>query len=185
VPFSFRNLELPGVVLIEPQVFSDDRGFFMETFKGSNFAANGIPERFAQENHSSSRRGVLRGLHIQRPPKAQGKLVRVVAGEIFDVVVDVLQGSTTYGTWVAQVLSSDNKGMLYIPPWCLHGFVVTSDTAEVVYLATEEYAPDYEGGVVWDDPDLAIRWPIEEPVLSEKDRALPRLRDAQMSVARA
>ena len=183
--FSFRTLEIPGVVLIEPQVFSDDRGFFMETFKSSDFAANGVPEHFVQENQSSSRHGVLRGLHVQRPPRAQGKLVRVVAGEVLDVAVDVQQGSTTYGKWVAHVLSSDNKRMLYVPPWCLHGFVVTSDAADVMYLATEEYAPEYEGGVVWDDPDLAIRWPIAEPVLSERDRALPRLRDAEMSVARA
>ncbi len=180
--FSFRDLEIPGVVLIEPEVFSDDRGSFMETFKGSDFAANGVPERFAQENQSRSRRGVLRGLHIQRPPKAQGKLVRVVAGEVFDVVVDVLEGSASYGQWVANVLSSDNNLMLYVPPWCLHGFVVNSDTADVVYMATEEYAPDHESGVAWNDPDLAIRWPIEEPVLSERDRALPRLRDVRLSM---
>lgn len=179
MPFSFQRLEIPEVVLIEPKVFQDGRGFFMETYKFSDFAAFGITERFVQDNHSRSLRGVIRGLHYQNPPKAQGKLVRVVAGEIFDVAVDIRRGSPTYGKWVGERLSSENKRMLYIPPGFAHGFCVLSREAEVVYKVTEEYAPEHEAGVIWNDPNIGIRWPVADPIISEKDAAFPRLKEAE------
>jgi len=171
--FDFQRLEIPEVVLIEPTAFKDDRGFFMETYKRSEFAAFGIEERFVQDNHSKSTKGVLRGLHYQKNPKAQGKLVRVVEGEVFDVAVDIRKNSSTYGKWVGAVLSAQNRKMLYIPPDFAHGFCVLSDTAEVVYKATDEYAPQLERGIVWNDPDLGINWPTEQPIISSKDADLP------------
>lgn len=178
MPFTFKRLEIPEVILIEPRVFRDERGFFMEVYKHSEFAAFGIAERFVQDNHSRSVKGVLRGLHYQNPPKAQGKLVRVVVGEIFDVVVDIRKGSPTYGKWVGVKLSAENKRMLYIPPGFAHGFCVISDVAEVVYKVTAEYAPECEGGIIWNDPEVGIDWPIENPMLSPKDANWPMLRDA-------
>jgi dTDP-4-dehydrorhamnose 3,5-epimerase len=175
MPFSFTRLAIPDVVLIEPTIFPDERGFFMETYKYSDFAAFGIKEHFVQDNHSRSTKDVLRGLHFQTPPKAQGKLVRVVVGEIFDVGVDIRKGSPTYGKWVGEVLSAENKRMLYIPPGFAHGFCVLSEVAEVLYKTTEEYAPEYDAGIRWNDPEIGIEWPIEHPILSEKDLALPRL----------
>ncbi len=179
MPFKFTRLAIPEVILIEPQVFPDERGFFMETYKYSEFAAFGIREEFVQDNHSRSVKGVLRGLHYQRAPKAQGKLVRVVVGEIFDVGVDIRKGSPTYGKWVGERLSAENKRMLYIPPGFAHGFCVLSKVAEVLYKTTEEYAPEYDAGIRWNDPEIGIRWPIEHPILSQKDAALPRLREVQ------
>jgi dTDP-4-dehydrorhamnose 3,5-epimerase len=179
VPFSFQRLEIPEVVLIEPKVFQDGRGFFMETYKFSDFAAFGIAERFVQDNHSRSKKSVIRGLHYQNPPKAQGKLVRAVVGEIFDVAVDIRRGSPTYGKWVGEKLSSENKRMLYIPPGFAHGFCVLSAEAEVVYKVTEEYAPEHEAGIIWNDPDIGISWPIANPIISEKDAALPCLKEAE------
>jgi dTDP-4-dehydrorhamnose 3,5-epimerase len=178
MPFRFTRLEIPEVVLIEPNVFPDDRGFFMETYKYSEFAAHGIKEPFVQENHSRSLWRILRGLHYQRRPKAQGKLVRVLLGEVFDVAVDLRKGSPTYGRWIGVVLSAGNKRMLYIPPWCAHGFSVLSEAAEVVYKVTEEYSPKYETGILWNDSDLAIQWPIKDPILSPRDRAWPGFREA-------
>ena len=178
MPFTFHPLEVPEVVLIEPKVFGDERGFFMETYKESDFAAAGIAARFVQDNHSRSVRGVLRGLHYQKRPRAQGKLVRVVVGEVFDVAVDLRRGAPTFGRWVGVTLSAEDRRMLYIPPWCAHGFCVVSEVAEVVYKTTDEYAPAYEGGVLWSDPDLAIPWPVREPILAPRDRAWPRLREA-------
>ncbi len=178
MPFRFIRLEIPEVVLIEPNVFSDERGFFMETYKYSEFAAQGIKEPFVQENHSRSSRRILRGLHYQARAKAQGKLVRAVLGEVFDVAVDLRKGSPTYGKCVAMVLSAENKRMLYIPPWCAHGFCVLSQEAEVVYKVTEEYAPKWEAGIVWNDSDLTIPWPMNDPILSSRDRAWPGLRQA-------
>jgi dTDP-4-dehydrorhamnose 3,5-epimerase len=175
MPFTFTKLELPGVLLIEPRVFADARGFFMETFRRSDYEAAGLPAAFVQENHSRSTRGTLRGLHYQRPPKAQGKLVRVIAGEIFDVAVDVRPGSPTFGRWVGATLSAQNRRMLYVPPWCAHGFCVTSDEAEVDYKTTAEYAPELEGGAMWNDPGLAIAWPTAAPLLSDRDRRWPAL----------
>ncbi len=178
MPFEFLRLDIPDVVLIKPKVFSDERGFFMETYKYSEFASFGISERFVQDNHSLSSKGVIRGLHYQNPPEAQGKLVRVVVGEIFDVAVDIRVGSPTYGMWVSEILSSKNKKMLYIPPGFAHGFCVLSDAAEVVYKVTAEYAPECEAGIIWNDADIGIEWPVANPVLSDKDKTWPALKDA-------
>lgn len=178
MPFRFRRLEIPELVLIEPVVFGDHRGFFMETYKFSAFSAFGIREQFLQDNHSLSRRGVLRGLHYQNPPKAQGKLVRVLRGEIFDVAVDIRKGSPTYGRWVGVRLSEENRLMLYVPPGFAHGFCVLSDWAEVHYKTTEEYSPEHEAGILWNDPEIGIHWPIADPVLSERDKRWPPLREA-------
>jgi dTDP-4-dehydrorhamnose 3,5-epimerase len=177
MPFRFQALEIEGVILIEPKVFADTRGFFMESFKRSDFEAAGVAGFFVQENHSRSRSGILRGLHYQCAPKAQGKLVRVIAGEIYDVAVDIREHSPTHGKWVAVPLSAENRRMLYIPPWCAHGFLVLSEEAEVVYKTTEEYSPDHERGILWNDPQLAISWPVVNPVLSERDQLWPGLPD--------
>jgi dTDP-4-dehydrorhamnose 3,5-epimerase len=178
MPFRFSRLELPEVVLIEPRVFPDERGFFMETYKYSEFSANGIAERFVQANHSHSPRRTLRGLHYQKLPRPQGKLVRVVVGEIFDVVVDIRQGSPRYGRWLAVDLSAENKKMLYVPPGFAHGACVVSSEATLLYSVTEEYAPECEAGIAWNDPKLSIRWPFEQPLLSARDRTLPYLSNA-------
>lgn len=178
MPFTFRALDLPDIVLIEPKVFEDPRGFFMETYKSSDFIAAGITAPLKQENHSRSIRGTLRGLHAQRAPKAQGKLISVLEGEIFDVALDIRRESPTFGRWTTATLSRANRYQLFIPPGYAHGFAVLSDVAEVVYKTTEEYAPELEYGVRWDDPELAIPWPLRgEPILSSRDRTWPRLRD--------
>ena len=177
MPFQFEPLEIPGVVRIESVVFPDQRGFFMETYKRSDFVAAGITEHFVQDNHSASVYRALRGLHYQLEPGAQGKLVRVVLGEVFDVAVDLRRGSPTLGRWVGGYLSADNRRMHYVPPWCAHGFCVVSEAAEVVYKVTREYAPELESGIIWNDPEVGIDWPIEEPFLSAKDASLPSLRD--------
>lgn len=171
MPFRFKNTDIDGVILIEPQVFVDDRGFFMETYKESAFAAAGLTDRFIQENHSRSKAGTLRGLHYQVHPKAQGKLVRVTSGEIFDVAVDIRPESATYGKWVGYKLSAENRLSLYIPPGCAHGFCVLSSEADVVYKTTSEYAPNYERGILWNDPTFNISWPVQNPTISERDRA--------------
>lgn len=170
MPFKFERLAIPEVLLIEPSVVNDGRGFFMETYKRSDFAAAGIEEVFVQENHSCSERGVLRGLHYQRPPQAQSKLIRVVSGEVFDVAVDLRPDSPTAGRWVGARLSSTDRRMMYIPSWCAHGFCVLSDRAEVVYLTSTEYAPAYESGIMWNDPALGIEWPVENPIMSRRDQ---------------
>ncbi len=160
---------LPDVLLLEPKVFGDDRGFFLETYRREVFAQAGIPD-FVQDNHSKSSRGVLRGLHyqIQQP---QGKLVRVVQGEVFDVAVDLRRRSPTFGQWVGEVLNTDNKRALYVPPGFAHGFYVLSDTAEVTYKCTTYYAPQYERSLLWNDPAIGIEWPAgPAPLLSDKDR---------------
>lgn len=161
---------IPEVLILEPTVFGDQRGFFLETYRREVFAAAGIPE-FVQDNHSKSSRGVLRGLHYQiREP--QGKLVRVVQGEVFDVAVDLRRSSPTFGRWVGEHLSADNKRALYVPPGFAHGFYVLSETAEVTYKCTTYYAPRYERSLLWNDPALAIQWPEgPAPLLSDKDRA--------------
>lgn len=175
MPFRFSLAELPEVILIEPTVFSDERGFFMETYKYSEFAAHGIRESFMQSNHSRSSRKILRGLHYQKRPKAQGKLVRAIVGEIYDVVVDIRRGSPRYGRWLGVLLSAENKKMLYIPPGFAHGVCVVSEEGEVLYMVTEEYSPEHEAGIVWNDPDLGIRWPTTDPILSARDRSWPSL----------
>lgn len=176
--FRFHGQAIPEVILVEPQVFADDRGHFLETYKQSAFDSLGV--RFVQENQSLSRRGVLRGLHFQKNPRAQGKLVRVACGEVLDVAVDIRQGSPTYAQHVAVVLSDENHRMLYVPPGFAHGFYVLSDKATVIYLTTEEFVPDLDAGVLWSDPALGIPWPNQSPIVSEKDRNLPLLKDANV-----
>ena len=171
-------LEHPEVLLVEPDVFPDARGFFMETFHADKYALHGLPAMFLQDNHSRSVRGVLRGLHYQLN-HPQGKLVRVIEGEIFDVSVDVRRGSPTYGKHFATRLSADNFHQLYIPPGVLHGFLVTSDFAQVLYKCTDFYRPEADFSVAWNDPEFGIAWPIESPILSEKDRCAPRLQDVE------
>ena len=178
MPFSFNRTKIPEVVLIKPQVFNDDRGFFMETYKMPDFIDAGITNSFVQDNHSRSVKGVLRGLHYQNPPFAQGKLVRVVRGQIFDVAVDIRKGSLTYGGWVGEVLSEENRSMLYIPEGFAHGFCILSQTAEVVYKASGVYSPQAEAGIIWNDEDLKIEWPVKKPLVSERDKSWPSLRDA-------
>jgi dTDP-4-dehydrorhamnose 3,5-epimerase len=173
----FSETNIPGVVVIEPDVHRDARGYFLETFHARKYAAAGIPEVFVQDNHSCSTRGILRGLHMQLR-KPQGKLIRVVEGEIWDVAVDVRPASSTCGQWTAEVLSASNFKQLYVPPGCAHGFCVLSDTAQVEYKCTELYDPADEVGIAWDDPDLAIPWPIAEPLLSDRDRRHGSLADA-------
>lgn len=168
MPFIFRKLEIPDVILVEPKTMEDARGFFMETYKESIFSKNGIPD-FVQENHSYSVKNVLRGLHYQIAPKAQGKLVRCIRGEIFDVAVDVRENSITRYSWVGVVLSEENHHELYIPEGFAHGFCVLSDVAEIVYKCTSEYSPEYERGVLWDDPTIGVSWPISSPILSPRD----------------
>jgi dTDP-4-dehydrorhamnose 3,5-epimerase len=181
--FCFTRSEIPEVILIEPPVFSDERGFFMESYKRSEFAAFGIREQFVQSNHSKSCKGILRGLHYQKNPKPQAKLVRALVGEVYDVVVDLRHGAPSYGKWIAVMLSAENKKMLYVPAGFAHGLCITSAEADILYMTSEEYAPDLESGVVWNDPELAIEWPIAEPILSLRDRAWPRLRDADNNFA--
>jgi len=176
----FIETEIPGVVIVEPAVHRDARGFFLETFHAEKFRAGGIDAVFVQDNHSRSQRATLRGLHAQwRQP--QGKLVRAVRGEIFDVAVDVRRGSGTYGRWVSAVLSDQNFRQIWVPPGFLHGFCVTSDAAEVEYKCTGLYAPGDEIGVRWNDTRLAIAWPVADPILSAKDAALPTLEELERS----
>ena len=168
--FTFEKTMLPGVFIIQPQVFGDARGYFMETFKKIDYEAIGIDKEFVQDNESSSSKGVLRGLHFQKE-HTQGKLVRVTHGEVFDVAVDVRPGSATYGQWVGVTLSSEKKNMFYIPEGFAHGFLVLSDTAEFVYKCTDVYDPSSEGGIPWNDPTIAVEWPkLDVPYkTSEKD----------------
>jgi dTDP-4-dehydrorhamnose 3,5-epimerase len=176
--FKFQNLEIPEIVLVEAASYADDRGFFAETYKMSSFSAHGISPAFVQDNLSHSVRGVLRGLHYQKRPKAQGKLVMVLRGQIFDAAVDIRRGSPTYGRWVGVMLSADDFRMLYVPVGFAHGFCVLSEEADVLYKVTEEYTPDLDRGIVWNDPAIGIQWPVAEPILSRKDAQLPLLRDA-------
>ena len=172
---------LPDVLLFEPAVFGDARGYFFETWQEQRYAQHGLPERFVQDNVSRSQRGILRGLHLQEP-YAQGKLVQVLDGEVFDVAVDVRVGSSTFGRWVSERLSADNHKQLYVPPGFAHGFCVLSESALLAYKCTELYHPETELSIAWNDPQLAIDWPVQEPVLSKKDAvaqplsAIPRER---------
>ncbi len=177
MPFLFKTTTIPGLVLVEPRRFDDERGFFMETYKESEFHGAGIVERFVQDNHSCSKRGVLRGLHFQSAPKAQGKLVRVLSGKVWDVAVDLRPGSATYGKWEGLELSAENRLMYYLPPGFAHGFLALSDEAELMYKCTAEYDKASDGGLRWDDPDLAIDWPFRDVIVSQKDAALPYLKE--------
>ena len=176
------RLAIPDVMLIEPKVFGDTRGFFFESFNQRAFNdATGTNHQFVQDNHSRSTQGVLRGLHFQVSPKAQGKLVRVVRGAVFDVAVDVRKSSPTFGKWVGVELSEDNHRQLWVPPGFAHGFLVLSETAEFLYKTTDYYAPAFERSIRWDDPGLAIAWPLfNAPQLSAKDAAGQRLQTAEV-----
>ena len=170
----FEPLDLPGLVLVTPAVHGDPRGFFLERWKASVYAAHGIGP-FVQANRSRSARGVLRGLHWQVAPHRQGKLVSVASGEILDVAVDLRRGSPTFGRWAAAVLDDREHRQMWVPPGFAHGFVVRSESADVLYETTAEYAPDAERGLAWDDPDLGIDWGVATPTLSGRDRERPRL----------
>lgn len=182
----FARTEIPGVVVVEPVVHRDARGFFLESWHAEKYRAGGVDAVFVQDNHSQSARDTLRGLHAQHP-HAQGKLVRAIAGEIWDVAVDVRRGSPTFGRHFAAILSADNHRQLWVPPGFLHGFVVTSDNAQVEYKCTEIYRPEDEFCVAWNDPELAIPWPVGSPVLSARDAAAPplaRVRERLIDFAR-
>lgn len=168
--------KIPGLLVIDPVVHGDARGFFLETYSRDRYAAAGVDVEFVQDNISSSRHRTLRGLHLQHP-RGQGKLCSVIEGEVFDVAVDVRVGSPTFGQWVGVTLSSDNKRQLYIPPGFAHGFCVTSDRALFSYKCTDYYSGENELGIAWDDDDVEIEWPVDAPLLSDKDRANPKLRD--------
>lgn len=178
----FIPTNLPEVVCIEPQVFGDERGFFMETYQSHRFAAAGITAEFVQDNHSGSRHGILRGLHYQiRQP--QGKLVRAVAGVVFDVAVDIRRSSPTFGQWTGEILSAENRKMLWVPAGFAHGYLVMSDWAEFVYKTTDFYAPEFERSLRWDDPQVGINWPLaagEQPILNARDAAGKLLADAEI-----
>jgi dTDP-4-dehydrorhamnose 3,5-epimerase len=179
VSFTFTPTALPEVVLVEPPFFSDERGFFMESWHAREFARVGLDVSFTQEGHSQSRRGVVRGMHYQAPPAAMGKLVRCTAGRIFDVAVDIRIGSPRFGRWVGVELGAENRRLLYVPPGFAHGFQSLSDCAEVQYKMTAFYTPSAEGAIRWNDPDLAIAWPFADPILSPRDAAAPSLREYQ------
>lgn len=177
------SLSIPDVLILEPRVFEDERGFFYESYNQKAFdAAVGHSVTFVQDNHSRSVKGTLRGLHYQLPPHPQGKLVRVTVGEVFDVAVDIRRGSATFGQWVGEYLSAENRRQLWIPPGFAHGFLATSDTAELQYKCTDFYAPDCEASIHWNDADLNIDWPLapgNEPLISAKDAQAPAFNDAR------
>lgn len=176
MPFNFKRLEIPEVVVVEAKSFSDERGFFLESFKESDFISNGIDTKFVQDNISHSIKNVLRGLHYQKNPKAQAKLIIPIKGKIFDVAVDIRKGSPSFGKWVGEILSEDNHKSLFVPKGFAHGFCVLSDEATVLYKINQIYSPEHESGIIWNDPELNISWPIDEPILSKKDQALPLLK---------
>ncbi len=172
----FTATTVPGVFVAVPRVFGDSRGFFFESYTRRAFAEHGIDTEFVQDNHSRSKgRGVLRGLHFQLPPHEQAKLVRCTRGAIYDVIVDVRRGSPAFGRWEGFELTEENRCMLFVPRGCAHGFCTLTEDTEVLYKADNYYAPDHDSGLVWNDPALDISWPVDSPVLSAKDQALPRL----------
>lgn len=168
-----RETRLSGVLLIEPQRFGDDRGFFQETYHAARYREAGIDATFVQDNLSRSVRGTLRGLHFQVPPHAQAKLVHVLEGEVFDVAVDLRQGSPTFGRWVGETLSAENGRQMFVPEGFAHGFCVTSESALFAYKCSALYAPESEGAIRWDDPALSVNWPVSDPLISSKDREAP------------
>lgn len=186
VPFEFEKLGIDGVILVKPKVFGDNRGFFMECYKKSEFAKNGIETEFVQDNHSKSSKGVLRGLHYQATPKHQAKLVKCIKGCVFDVVVDLRKNSDTFGKWLKVELSEENKNMLYIPEGFAHGFLTLSDEAELLYKTNTEFSPEHDRGLLWNDETINIDWgiseltkenPAFEPILSDKDKIQPKLQE--------
>ncbi|ADP77084.1 dTDP-4-dehydrorhamnose 3,5-epimerase [Methanothermus fervidus DSM 2088] len=177
--FKFKKTSIPGLYVIKPKVFEDERGYFMETYNAKEFKKANINAKFVQDNQSFSKKGVLRGLHFQYR-RQQGKLVRVIKGKIFDVAVDLRKNSETYGEWESVILSGKNKKMFYIPEGFAHGFLVLSDTAIVTYKCTDFYYPEYEGGIIWNDPDIGIEWPIDEVdklIISDKDKKWKPLKE--------
>lgn len=180
MPFEFHPQDLEGVMVVRPRIFGDVRGHFLESYRQSEFESAGVNGAFVQDNFSVSSRGVLRGIHYQLPPHAQGKLVWVTRGTVFDVCVDLRRSSPTFGKWLGRELTGARHEMLYIPPGFGHAFVVLEDTAEFFYKCTAEYAPASERGIRWDDPELGIAWPRGDVIVSEKDRQLPFLADAEV-----
>jgi dTDP-4-dehydrorhamnose 3,5-epimerase len=177
MPFTFHKLSIPELVLIKPEIFPDERGLFMEFFKASDFTDAGLSAHFVQDNVSYSHKGVIRGLHFQKEPQAQGKLVSVVKGTIWDVAVDIRRESPGFLQWAAVELSDESHHMLYIPPGFAHGFAALSNAAHVIYKCTNEYNPLLDAGIRWNDPDINIQWPLDNPILSGRDAALPFLRN--------
>ena len=175
MPFNFKKLKISDVILIDLKSFSDERGSFLESFRESEFVSNGIKTKFVQDNISHSIKGVLRGLHYQKNPKAQAKLVTAINGEIFDVAVDIRKGSPTFGKWAAEILSEKNHKSLYVPEGFAHGFCALSDQADILYKVSNEYSSENERGIIWNDPILKIPWPVDKPILAKKDLELPRL----------
>lgn len=181
MPFDFEKLEIDGLILVKPKVFGDNRGFFLESYKKSEFFANGINTEFIQDNHSKSSKGVLRGLHYQAKEKAQAKLIRCSKGRIYDIAVDLRKNSKTFGKWLKIELSEENKSMFFIPKGFAHGFVVLSDEAELLYKTDTEYSPTHDRGVLWCDEDINVDWGINfTPILSEKDKLQPKLSELNM-----
>ncbi|MBN8707425.1 MAG: dTDP-4-dehydrorhamnose 3,5-epimerase [Bacteroidetes bacterium] len=180
---TFKTTSIPGIVIIEPKVFGDSRGFFLESFHKERFAQHGITEDFVQDNVSRSSKGTLRGLHYQLDPNAQGKLVRVSVGEVYDVAVDIRKGSPTYGKYFGMILSEENKAMMYVPAGFAHGFIVLSETAEFTYKCTNYYAPQSEKSLLWNDPEIGIEWPMQPDLnlISGKDKAASFLKDADIN----
>lgn len=176
MPFTFRPLTIADVILIEPKVFPDERGFFCETFKASDFAKANLPTNFVQDNFSFSKKNVIRGLHYQKDPKAQGKLVSVIKGSVWDVAVDIRRESPTFLKWVAAELNDQNHFMLYIPRGFAHGFIALTEHVHLMYKCTNEYAQQADAGIRWNDPEIAISWPVSNPIVSEKDAALPYIK---------
>jgi dTDP-4-dehydrorhamnose 3,5-epimerase len=175
MPFTFTKLKIPEVILVEAKSFSDDRGFFLENYKESDFITNGIDTKFVQDNVSRSVKGVIRGLHYQKNPKAQAKLVSVIKGEILDVAVDIRKNSPTFGKWVSETLSDENHKSLYVPEGFAHGFCVKSEMADVLYKVNQEYSAENERSLLWNDDNLRIQWPIQNPLLIKKDCQSPNL----------
>jgi len=176
MPFKFKRMQIPDVILVTPEVFEDERGFFLEVYEKEAFEKAGIGQMI-QVNHSRSKQNVLRGLHFQRAPYAQAKLVRCIRGEILDVAVDLRKDSPHFSRYLTVNLSEDNKKMLYIPRGFAHGFLTLTEIAEVMYMVDNVYAPDYESGLLWNDEKVSIKWPVKDPILSEKDRNLPSLEE--------
>jgi dTDP-4-dehydrorhamnose 3,5-epimerase len=179
VTFEFKpSIGLSEVIVIKPEALADERGWFLETYRKSEFEKHGIPFEFIQDNHSRSvGKGILRGLHYQKRPAAQGKLVRCVVGEIFDVAVDIRKGSPTYAKWVSTTLSAANREMIWVPPGFAHGVLTLSDVAEITYKMTSEYSPSHDRSVRWNDPSIGVNWPIANPILSKRDAEAPLLKD--------
>ena len=180
MPFTFEPQQISQIIVVTPRIFKDQRGLFFESYKQSEFAENGIAETFIQDNISKSSRGVLRGLHYQIDPVAQGKLVRCVTGSVFDVAVDIRKSSPSFGKWVGVELNDTNQKMIYIPPGFAHGFYTISENAEVMYKVTAEYHPQSERGIIWNDKDIGIEWPSSQVLLSEKDSILKGIKEADI-----